>query len=176
MKKSNFGAAIKYLICGLIMLGVNEAKGQINANRNNSGMRYGGGIGLSFGNGYFSGSIAPSAIYEFDDQFALGGSLTGAYSSFKDHYTSTIVGGSIIGLYNVIPQIQLSTEFEELNISRKYEYDGGNFKENYWYPGLFLGVGFRSGNFTAGIRYDLLFDREKSMYSDAYVPFVRVYF
>lgn len=176
MKKSRFRSVAKIFIVVIILISLNQVHGQNNNSYNSPGMRYGGGIGLSFGNGYFSGSISPSAIYQFNEQFAFGGALTGAYSSFKNYYTSTIVGGSVIGLYNVIPQIQLSAEFEELNISRKYEYDGGNFKENYWYPGLFIGVGFRSGNFTAGIRYDLLFDKDKSIYADAYVPFVRVYF
>ncbi len=35
-------------------------------------VRFGGGIGLSFGDGFFSGTLAPSAIYEFNQQFALG--------------------------------------------------------------------------------------------------------
>ena len=30
-------------------------------------VRFGGGIGLSFGDGFFSGTLAPSAIYEFND-------------------------------------------------------------------------------------------------------------
>ncbi|QAA83255.1 alpha-ketoglutarate decarboxylase [Aequorivita sp. H23M31] len=142
----------------------------------NSHVRYGGGIGLSFGNGTFSGSLSPSAIYQFDKSFALGVGLNVGYNSWKNHYSSTVLGGSLIGLYNVIPEIQLSAELEELHVSRKYEYDGGNFREDFWYPALYLGAGFRTGNFTMGIRYDVLYDRDKSIYAEPYAPFVRIYF
>ena len=30
-------------------------------------VRFGGGIGLSFGDGFFSGTLAPSAIYQFNN-------------------------------------------------------------------------------------------------------------
>lgn len=138
--------------------------------------RFGGGIGLSFGDGFFSGSLAPSGIYQFNEKFALGGGLNGTYNSLKNSYNSTIVGASAIALYNVIPAIQISSEFEELNVTRRYEYDGSNYRENYWIPGLFLGVGFHSRNVTVGIRYDVLYNKNKSIYADAYAPFVRVYF
>lgn len=139
-------------------------------------VRFGGGIGLSFGNGFFSGTLAPSAIYQFDQRFALGVGLNGTYNSQKDTYSSTIVGGSLISLFNVIPEVQLSVEFEELNVNRKYDSRLALEDENYWYPALFLGAGFRSNNFTVGIRYDVLYEEEKSIYANAWMPFFRVYF
>ncbi len=48
--------------------------------------------------------------------------------------------------------------------------------EQYWYPALFIGAGYRSQNFTMGIRYDILYDDAKSIYANAWMPFVRVYF
>ena len=33
-------------------------------------VRFGGGLGLGFGNDFFSGSITPSAIYQVNDKFA----------------------------------------------------------------------------------------------------------
>ena len=139
-------------------------------------VRFGGGIGLSFGNGFFSGTLAPSAIYEFDHRFALGVGLNGTYNSQKDTYTSTILGGSVISLYNVIPEIQLSAEFEELNVNRQYDASLGLADENYWYPALFVGAGFRTNNVTVGVRYDLLYDEEQSIYANAWMPFFRVFF
>jgi hypothetical protein len=141
-----------------------------------SKVRFGGGIGLSFGNGFFSGTLAPSAIYEFDNRFAMGVGLNGTYNSEKNTYTSTILGGSIISMYNVIPEIQLSAEFEELNVSRKYDSRLALEDENYWYPALFVGAGFRTNNVTVGIRYDLLYDEERSIYGNAWMPFFRVFF
>jgi len=49
-------------------------------------VRFGGGIGLSFGDGFFSGTLAPSAIYEFNNQFALGIGLNGTYAKRKYIY------------------------------------------------------------------------------------------
>lgn len=140
-------------------------------------VRFGGGIGLSFGDGFFSGTLAPSAIYQFNPQFAAGVALNGTYTSFRNNSEAIILGGSVLALYNVIPQIQLSAEFEELNVNRKYKYLGSaDVTTNYWYPELFLGVGFHSNNFTVGIRYDVLFDSDDSIYGTAFMPFVRIYF
>ena len=140
-------------------------------------VRFGGGVGLGFGDGYFSGTLAPSAIYEFNSQFALGVGLNGTYNSRKNYYKSTIFGGSVLGLYSPIPMLQLSAEFEELNIYRNWDNDYFlNEDENYWYPALYLGAGYRTQNVTMGIRYDVLYDDRKSIYGTSWMPFVRVYF
>lgn len=151
-----------------------------NAQQNNSSfwnqVRFGGGIGLSFGDGFFSGTLAPSAIYEFNNQVALGLGLNGTYNSQKDVYKSTILGGSIISLFNPADAIQLSAEFEELHVNRKYESFYNLPNDTYWSPALFVGAGYRSGNVTLGIRYDLLYDEDKSIYANAWAPFLRFYF
>jgi len=139
-------------------------------------VRFGGGIGLGFGDGFFSGTIAPSAIYQFNPQFAAGIGLSGTYNKQRNRYSSTILGGSVMTFYNVIPEIQLSAEFEELSVTRRWEMDGANITDHYWYPALFLGAGFRTSNVTIGIRYDVLYDKNKSVYGQPYAPFVRVYF
>lgn len=145
-------------------------------------VRFGGGIGVGFGDGFFSGTLAPSAIYEFNDQFAAGLGLNFTYLSEKDFYNSTILGGSVIALYNVIPQIQLSMEFEQLNENRNYSddlvwpQDLQPIETNFWYSALFLGAGYRSGVATVGVRYDILYDEDSSIYGTAFMPFVRVYF
>lgn len=177
MKKTRFGYIGAYFIILLTLFSNQESWSQ-NQRQDEfwDHVRFGGGIGLSFGNGFFSGTLAPSAIYQVNRQFALGVGLTGTYNSQKDRYNSTILGGSVLALYNVIPEIQFSAEFEELNVTRRYEYDGLNYRENYWYPALFMGVGFHSRNVTVGIRYDVLYKNTKSIYANAFVPFVRVYF
>ena len=139
-------------------------------------VRFGGGIGLSFGDGYFSSTIAPSAIYEFDDAIALGFGLNATFNKQKSVYKSTILGGSLIGLFNVIDVSQLSAEFEQLNVNRTYDVNLNLAKDNYWVPALFVGAGYRSGNVTFGIRYDVLHDADKSIYLDPWAPFVRFYF
>lgn len=141
-----------------------------------SHMRFGGGLGLSFGNEFFSGTVVPSAIYEFNEQFALGLGANFTYNKQKNLYETIIVGGSVLGLYSVIPQLQFSAEFEQLNVSRTFESDLRIPSDYYWYPALFVGAGYRNGNFTIGIRYDLLYDEQKSIYANAWMPFARVYF
>ena len=160
---------------------VNSSIAQVNKNNISrdfwSHVRFGGGFGLSFGNGIFSGTIAPSAIYQFDHQFALGTGLSATYFERKNSYKSTVLGGNLIGLFNPIPEIQISSEFEELNVNRNYdEAFVTNPDDNYWYSALFLGAGYRNGNFTIGIRYDVLYDEDKSIYADPWIPFIRVYF
>ena len=143
-------------------------------------VRFGGGVGLNFGDGYFSGTLAPSGIYQFDDQFALGVGLSASYYKRKNLYRSTVLGGSIIGLFNPIREIQLSSEFEQLHVNRDFNQTpigtSGSIDDKYWYPALFLGAGYRSGNFTIGIRYDVLYDENKSIYADPWMPFMRFYF
>tara|TARA_R110000772_G_scaffold255986_1_gene372367 strand:- start:110 stop:640 length:531 start_codon:yes stop_codon:yes gene_type:complete len=141
-----------------------------------SHVRVGGGIGLSFGSGFFSGTLAPSAVYDFNEKFAMGLGLTGTYNTSKDFYKSSIIGGSILGLYNVIPQLQLSAEFEEVYVNRKYDSSVALEDESYGNPALFLGAGFRQNNLTFGMRYDVLYDEYKSVYASPFVPFVRIYF
>lgn len=139
-------------------------------------VRYGGGLGLNFGNGFFTATIAPSAIYQFNDKAGLGLGLNATFNNQRDFFKTTVLGGSVIGLYNVIPEIQLSGEFEQLNVSRRYDIKVDLPNENFWSPALFLGAGFRNGNVIIGMRYNVLHDDEKSIYIDPWVPFVRFFF
>ncbi len=146
-----------------------------------SHVQFGGGIGLSFGSGFFSGSLAPSGIYNFNEKFAAGVGLNFSYNTEKDFYKSYVVGTSIIGLFSPIRQLQLSTEFEQLYINRDFEegfvdVNGNDPDESYFYPGLYIGVGYNTGPVTMGIRFDVLYDDEKSLYANPYNPFVRFYF
>ncbi|NNE77908.1 MAG: alpha-ketoglutarate decarboxylase [Pricia sp.] len=138
-------------------------------------VRFGGGIGLSFTNGGFNSSISPSAIYQINDQFATGAGLSFNYARFGDDRLLAY-GGSILSLYNPISFLQLSAEFEQLRINRSLALEGANVERNYWSPALFLGIGYNDRNFTLGIRYDILYNDDKSIYANAWMPFVRVYF
>ena len=140
-------------------------------------VQFGGGLGLGIGSGYTDITVAPSAIYNFNELFSLGTGLQFSYISQKDLYKSTVAGVNVIGLFNPIEQVQLSLEVEEVNVSTKFQYVGNTtVKDNFWNTGLFIGAGYRANNVTIGARYNLLFDKDKSVYSDAFMPFVRVYF
>jgi len=139
-------------------------------------VRFGGGLGVSFGDGFFSGTLAPSAIYQIDPQFAAGVGLSGTYSTQKNVFKATILGGSVLALYNIIPELQLSAEFEENYVTRNFDEAIALEDDEYFYPALFLGVGYQAGPVTIGVRYDVIYDEDRSIYGSGLVPFVRVYF
>ena len=137
-------------------------------------VQFGGGLGLGFGSGYTDISIAPSAIYNFNEYVALGIGAQYRYLKQKEYYASHLYGGSVVSLFNPIPEIQLSTELEQLRVN--VNLDGSNSNsQNYWNTALFVGAGYRSGNVTIGARYNVL-DDKNSIYGSAFMPFVRVYF
>lgn len=140
-----------------------------------SHVRFGGGIGLGFNNGGWNGSLAPSALYEFNDKFAAGIGLSVNYAKY-DTSKFLAYGGSLITLYNPIQFLQLSGEFEQLRVQREYRNSIGILDTEDWVPGLFLGLGYRTQFVTVGIRYDILYNNEKSIYANAWMPFIRVYF
>jgi len=138
-------------------------------------VQFGGGIGLNFGSGYTEISVAPSAIYNFNKYVAFGLGAQYSYLKQKNYYASHLYGGSIIGLFNPIEEIQLSAELEQLRVNVNLDGSNGN-SQDYWNTGLFLGAGYRTGNVTLGVRYNVLFNENDNVYSDAFMPFVRVYF
>jgi len=182
MRKSTFRTVSKSILvvltllftCGLFA----QAQTNVPTQQNDfwRHVQFGGGIGMSFGSGYTDITISPSAIYNINSIVAVGTALQFGYISAKNDYTSTLYGASLIGLINPIPQVQLSVELEEINVNTDYQYYGAHISESFWNTALYLGAGYRTGNVTIGIRYDVLFDDNKSYYSDAFMPFVRVYF
>jgi len=138
---------------------------------------FGGGLGLNFGNGFFYGSISPSAIYNFNQYFSAGLGLSYAYLDDKrNDYRLSAYGGSIIALFNPIREIQLSAELEGLQVDQTFLFTEGNIKDNYFQEALFLGLGFRTGNVTIGARYNVLYNKNRNIYGSALMPFVRIYF
>ena len=149
-------------------------------------VRYGGNLGLNFSTGYTAIQIAPQAVYQVNPFVGVGLGLNGSYvkrnfdrdNRFPDDnldFTSTILGGSVIGIFQPIREIQLSSDFELLNVNQNFE-DSQFQDDNYWVPALFLGAGYSSGPVVFGVRYDVLFDDDRSVYRNGLQPFVRVLF
>lgn len=145
-------------------------------------VQLGGGVGLSIGSGYTDVSIAPGAIYNLNRYVAAGIGLQGSYVRVKNEYESYIYGGSLIGLFRPIEFVQLSLELEQLRVntsfSNLYNRNSGirYADDNFWNTALYVGVGYAVENVAIGLRYNLLFDRDKSVYSEPVMPFIRVYF
>lgn len=141
-----------------------------------SRVHLGGGLGVGFGSNYTNIALAPSAIYDFNQYISAGIALQGSYVRDKNFYESYMYGPSVIVLGNPIPQIQLSAELEQLRVNVNYDDNLGFPNDNFWNTALFLGAGYRTNNVTVGVRYNVLHDSDKNVYSDAFMPFVRVYF
>jgi hypothetical protein len=140
-------------------------------------VQFGGGFGLSIGSGYTDVTLVPSAIYNFNRYVAVGVGLQGSRVAIRNEYSSWLYGGSLIGLFNPIEEIQLSLEIEEVRVNNSYELiSGGSLKDNFWNTSLFLGGGYRTGDVVIGARYNVLFNKDNYVYSEALMPFIRVYF
>ena len=136
-------------------------------------LRYGGSFNVGFSNNYTTVGISPSAIYQFDNGFAAGTSLSYFYTQqkvFDQTFTSNIFGGSIITLYNPLPYLQISAELEELNVNDSF------YPDSYWLTSLYLGISYQTGPVSFGLRYDVLYDDTKSIYGSSVSPVLRVYF
>lgn len=140
-------------------------------------VQFGGGIGVSVGSGYTNITLAPSAIYNFNQYFAAGTGIQVSYVSSKNNFSSAIYGASLVTLFNPIKEVQLSVELEQLRVNSTIK-DAGfpDIKDNFWNTALFLGGGFRSNNVTIGARYNVLYNKNDYVYSSAFMPFIRVYF
>ncbi|WP_159802432.1 hypothetical protein [Flavobacterium sp. MK4S-17] len=141
-----------------------------------SRVRFGGSFGLAFGNGYTDVTIAPGALYEINDYVGVGLGLQGTYVNQRRYYSSFIYGASAITVFNPIPQVQLSAEVEQLRVNLDVDDGFSDYTRDFWNTALFLGAGYRMENVTIGLRYNVLFKENDFVYSDALMPFIRVYF
>ncbi len=175
--KIQFSITLKsfLLITALLITSISFAQNENKQNRFLDNVSFGGGLGLNFANGNFSATVAPSAIYNFNKYVSAGPSLIYSYQS-NEFFKSSLYGGSLIGLFNPIQQIQLSTELEQLRVNQTIKFIEGDEDNDFWNTAFFVGAGYRAQNITFGVRYNLLFKDGDSVYASAWAPFVRVFF
>ena len=136
-------------------------------------VQFGGGIGLSISSGYTDIFLAPSAIYNVNSIVAFGAGLNFNYVASSNYYSSLTYGVSTLVLINPIPEIQFSVGLNPSRVNYE-EKNFGNYSENFWDTSLILGAGYRNGNVTIGIGYNVL---QNDRYdAEPFVPFVRAYF
>ncbi|AXG73504.1 hypothetical protein DVK85_04355 [Flavobacterium arcticum] len=184
MKTRNFSFLTNCIIIITALLTFEPVKSQ-NDNSFWGNVSFGGTAGVAFGNNYTDVTLAPGALYNINEYVGVGLGLQGTYVRYKDFYESYIYGASIIGVFNPIPEIQLSAEVEQLRVNISYDENyistpnytsDAEKKRDFWNTALFLGAGYRQGNATIGVRYNVLFRERDMVYSDAFMPFIRVYF
>lgn len=139
-------------------------------------VRFGGGIGFNAGTNFLAFNISPTAVYQFNEYLSAGPSLIYSYQSSNSFKTS-LYGGSVIVLANPFRELQLSAEIEQLRVNQTIERVGlADFENNTWNTAFFVGGGYNTGNVIVGVRYNLLFNDEDAIYTQAWAPFVRVFF
>lgn len=146
-------------------------------------VQFGGGLGLAVGNGFTNISVSPTGYYNVDKTFTVGVGLTGSYVAQEQNpsnfnsigYKSTIFGGSLIGIANPIEEVQLSAELEQLKVRRNFD-DDFLYDDSFWNTALFLGAGYRAQNVTFGLKFNVLHKADNHVYSQSWVPFVRIRF
>ncbi len=140
-------------------------------------VNFGGGLGLGFGNGSTNISFSPLAVYNFTPKIAAGLGLNYSYIKQRDFFQSSIYGGSIVGFYNPIQEVQISMELEQLRVNSKILSNQTlNSSSNFWNTALFMGAGYNTGGLVIGIRYNVLYKQDNNVYSQAWLPFVRIIF
>jgi hypothetical protein len=179
MKSGIFSFFTKSVLLVVFSLGYLSASAQ-DGTRFVDKLRFGGIVGMSFGSEYTDITLAPGVLYQVNQYYAVGISLQGSYANQKDIYESYMYGGSLINIFNPIPEVQLSVELEQLRVNLNYEPEYSSYynipDRDFWNTALYLGAGYNTGNVTIGIRYNVLFDDDDYVYSEAWMPFVRVYF
>ncbi|AUC84567.1 hypothetical protein CW731_04285 [Polaribacter sp. ALD11] len=133
-------------------------------------VQFGGGFTVGFGNQTTIG-ISPSAIYNFNNGFSLGTGLNYLYSEINDFSTS-VYGASLISLYQTNFGIQFSGDFDYNFAKQKDQF--GSINTNF--PALHFGIAYNQGRFAVGVRYDVLYDKNKSIFASPISPIVRFYF
>ncbi len=136
-----------------------------------------GGFGLSLSTDYTYLSLQPGVIYNWHPKFKLGAGVQYTYlksnkSYYGVNYSYNIYGFNTMALYNPYKEMELSLEYENLYVKQKYN----GVENNFWSPALFGGLGYHYGPVVAGFKFNFLYDPKTSIYQDAFIPFIRIYF
>jgi len=150
---------------------------QANAQKKTKKIGFYGGFGLSLGTGYTYISLQPGITYPLFDKFRLGAGVQYTYlksnkTYYGVNYSYNIYGFNTMALFNPYKELEISAEFEDLYVNQNYN----NISNKFWSPALFGGLGYRYGPVVAGFKYNFLYDPKTSIYQDAFIPFIRIYF
>ncbi|CAM4174222.1 hypothetical protein ZORO111903_05280 [Zobellia roscoffensis] len=142
----------------------------------NKRLRFGCGFGLSFVGGT-NIALSPNLMYSLSNKVSLGVGLQGSYTSIKDLQKTTTFGGNIISQYQPIEKLMLLLEFAQLKVNTTTETVTGDIETDYWDSALFIGAGLNiTKNIAIGAKYNVLYDKDESVYTSPILPFVNIAF
>ncbi|MBS9768206.1 MAG: hypothetical protein KGV44_11815 [Flavobacteriaceae bacterium] len=136
--------------------------------------RFGGNFGLNFGGNSTHIQIAPALGYMLTPKMEVGGSVGYTYHKYNDT-KANIFSTGIFSNYQVIPQAFARINYEHHMGKQKFQNSSNSFSEN----SLWVGAGYRSlgrVGFQAGIMYNVLHNKDNSIYNSPWRPFAGVSF
>ncbi len=137
-------------------------------------LKFGLGFGLNFVGGT-SVSLSPNLTYRINDKMSAGAGLLFNYNAVKNLQTTTTIGANAIYYYYPIEKLLTTAEFAEMHVNRNNKVTG--VKDDFWDTALFVGAGYQiNPKISVGGKYNLLYNKDKSVYSSPFVPFVNISF
>lgn len=137
--------------------------------------RVGGGVAMSFGNNNaFAVNISPFIGYEVITNLEAGISTGYQYSKYRDQQQNLFSIGPYLNYYPM-ESIFLRTQYEYFTGKSKIK--NTNYSSSFDESALWIGGGFRSGGSVqlhVGILYNVLYEENKSLFSEAFQPIIGV--
>lgn len=134
-------------------------------------VRYGGGVTLNLGNQTTIG-ISPSALYDFKNGLTAGFGIGYLYSEPSRDSSISAFNFSAITIYESPFSLMLSAELEQYFSTQRN--NTNRFSSSF--PALHLGIAYQRGNFAVGVRYDVLYDENRSIFASPISPIARFFF
>ncbi len=172
----------KFLLFIISLTLSNATFAQENQNQNiTNNWRFGGGLGLSFGNnGYFGFNISPSVGYMVANNFEVGG-IAGYQYGKDDYFKQNLFNVGPYINYYPIENIFLRANYMYYTGKQKYENDQPFYNSiseiDLNESALWLGGGYQSNGpmrFQAGILYNVLYKENESIFSSGLQPFMGI--
>lgn len=137
-------------------------------------LQFGLGFGLNFVGGT-SLNLSPNLTYKINDKMSAGAGILLNYNSIKNVQTTTTAGINALFFYYPIAKLVTTAEFAEMYVSRNNKVL--NVKDNFWDSALFFGAGYQiTPKISVGAKYNVLYKKDKSVYSSPVIPFVNISF
>lgn len=116
-------------------------------------------------------------MYAVSDKVSFGAGLQGNYTAIKDVQSTTTFGINLLTQYSPVKKLITLVEFAELNVNTKQETLNGDIKDSFWESILFVGAGLNVTNKIAlGVKYNVLYKEDESVYTSPIIPFVNITF
>ncbi len=137
-------------------------------------LKFGLGVGVNFVGGT-NLSLSPNLTYLLTKNFSIGGGLQFNYAGLKDIQKTTTYGANALIYYTPVRQLLTTLEFSELHVSRNSLIT--NTKSEFWESALFIGAGIQiTAKISLGAKYNVLYNKNTSVYSRPIVPFINIGF